>query len=105
MYFFSWDERKSDTNLRLRGFDFAFASLIFDAPTFVRRDDRRDYGEIRMIAVGRADSRYLTVVYTDRQEGDRLERRIISARRSNRRERTDHDRDLQTDQEAKPGPR
>jgi uncharacterized DUF497 family protein len=54
---FVWDRRKSVANLALRGFDFAFASLIFD------------------------------VVYTDRGTGSLVERRIISARRSNRRER------------------
>ena len=102
---FSWDERKSDANLRLRGFDFAFASLIFNERTFTRQDDRRDYGEIRMIAVGRVDLDYLTVVYTDRPQGDQQERRIISARRSNRRERTDYDQDIQARQETEPRPR
>jgi uncharacterized protein len=105
MYIFSWDERKSDANFLRRGFDFAFASLVFDARTIARQDVRRDYGEIRMIAIGRADNSYLTVVYTDRQEGDRLERRIISARRSNRRERTDYDQDPQAGQEAESRPR
>ncbi|MCY4120104.1 MAG: BrnT family toxin [Acidobacteria bacterium] len=37
---FAWDERKSEANLRERGFDFAFASLIFDGAT-VEVEDRR----------------------------------------------------------------
>jgi uncharacterized DUF497 family protein len=42
---FSWDSAKSDANFEERGFDFAFASLIFEAPTLEREDTRRDYGE------------------------------------------------------------
>ena len=80
---FTWDAGKSDDNLRERGFDFAFASLIFDGVTVEVEDRRRDYGEKRMVAIGQADGIHLTVVYTDRDRS----RRIISARRSNRRER------------------
>jgi uncharacterized DUF497 family protein len=29
---FSWDAQKSEANLAARGFDFEFASLIFDGP-------------------------------------------------------------------------
>lgn len=42
---FAWDRRKSAENLRVRGFDFAFASLIFEGPSLERLDQRRDYGE------------------------------------------------------------
>jgi uncharacterized DUF497 family protein len=84
---FEWDPRKSTGNLRIRGFDFEFASLIFDGPTLEREDQRRDYGETRFIAVGLAQGIALTVVYTDRAESGALVRRIISARLSNRRER------------------
>jgi uncharacterized DUF497 family protein len=85
---FSWDSAKSEENLRQRGLDFAFASLIFRGPTLEREDRRKDYGEKRVIATGLADDVELTVVYTDRQLPDnRIERRLISARRSNRHER------------------
>ena len=87
---FTWDERKSETNLRERGFDFAFASLIFDGITVAVEDRRRDYGEKRMMAIGQADGIHLTVVYTDRADDGGVTRRIISARRSNRRERAIH---------------
>ncbi|MGH2372981.1 MAG: BrnT family toxin [bacterium] len=83
----SWDPRKSVANLAARGFDFAYAALIFDGPTLEKPDTRRDYGEARVVAVGIADGFLLTVVYTDRSSPDGLERRLISARRSNRRER------------------
>ena len=85
---FSWNSRKSEANLAERGFDFEFATLIFDRPTLERLDDRRDYGESRVVAVGVAQGIHLTVAYTDRfVAGQDIERRIISARRSNRRER------------------
>ena len=85
---FSWDREKSDANLQDRGFDFAFASLIFDGPTLEREDTRREYGERRIIAIGLAAGLELTVYYTDRLgDGGDIERRIISARRSDRRER------------------
>lgn len=84
---FTWDPAKSDANLSERGFDFEFATLVFDGPTLERLDDRQDYGELRIIAVGIADGIPLTVVYTDRAEGNDVLRRIISARVSNRRER------------------
>jgi hypothetical protein len=85
---FSWDSRKSEVNLAERGFDFEFATLIFEQPTLERLDGRRDYGESRILAVGIAQGIHLTVAYTDRDVPDQdIERRIISARRSNRRER------------------
>ena len=85
---FSWDPKKSTENLAERGFDFAFAALIFGGLTLERTDDRRDYGERRVLAIGLAQGLHLTVAYTDRGEpGGETERRIISARRSNRRER------------------
>jgi hypothetical protein len=85
---FSWDSRKSEANLAERGFDFEFATLIFESSTLERLDGRRDYGEKRVLAVGIAQGIHLTVAYTDRHVLDQdIERRIISARRSNRRER------------------
>jgi len=85
---FSWDSDKSSVNYRDRGFDFAFAALIFDGPTLGREDTRRDYGERRIVATGLAQGLELTVCYTDRVDPDGdVNRRILSARRSNRRER------------------
>ena len=85
---FSWDAAKSDASFRERGFDFAFASSIFDGPTLARQDTREAYGERRIIAIGLAVGVELTVCYTDRVDAEGVvDRRIISARRSNRRER------------------
>jgi uncharacterized DUF497 family protein len=84
---FAWDARKSSRNFRERGFDFEFATLIFEGPTLERHDTRRDYGELRVVAIGLAQGFALTVVYSDRAEAGVVVRRIISARMSNRRER------------------
>ncbi len=73
--------KKSERSLAQRGFDFAFATLIFDGATEEREDRRIEYGEVRISAVGIAHRFYLTVVYTDRIDGHRKVRRIISARR------------------------
>lgn len=80
---FEWDEAKSDARFASDGFGFDVAALVFDGPTLEWPDDRRDYGERRMIALGAVDGIVLVVVYTDR--GD--VRRIISARPANRKER------------------
>jgi uncharacterized DUF497 family protein len=80
---FGWDEAKSDTNLAVRGFGFDFAALIFEGTTLEMLDDRKDYGELRIRAIGEVDGFTLVVVYTDRQSA----RRIISARLANKKER------------------
>jgi hypothetical protein len=92
---FNWDPEKSEANLEQRGFDFEFATLIFAGPTLEKEDLRNDYGELRVIAVGLAQKIALTVVYTDRQlESGEIVRRIISSRRSNRRERDAYEKAL-----------
>ncbi len=81
---FEWDEANSEATRQERGFGFDFAALIFEGPTLETIDTRRDYGEVRVQAIGEADGFLLLVVYTDRSET----RRIISARPANAKERT-----------------
>jgi uncharacterized protein len=83
---FEWDEAKSLENLRERGFDFEFATRIFDAPRIEEEDSRKNYGERRIVATGKIEDVIFVVVYTRR--GDR--RRIISARPAKRKERDDY---------------
>ena len=80
---FEWDEAKTQRNLRERGFGFDLGALIFEGPVLERVDTRRDYGEVRVQAIGEADGLVLFVTYTDRGEV----RRIISARIAKQRER------------------
>jgi len=93
---FTWDPVKSERNLRERGFDFEFATQVFDGQTVEREDTRRDYGECRVMAIGRWRDITLTVVYTDRADVGGMERRIISARVSTRRERQAYDQATQS---------
>jgi uncharacterized protein len=80
---FEWDEAKSAANLRSRGFDFAYAAQVFDSPLLEIADERLDYGEARIQMIGCVGEDVLFVVYTWRGGN----RRIISARQANRRER------------------
>jgi uncharacterized DUF497 family protein len=66
-----------------RGFGFDYAVRIFSGPTMEKQDHRRDYGEVRMQAIGQVGYDVLFVVYTDRGNA----RHIISARLANKRER------------------
>jgi len=101
---FEWDHAKSEANLRRRGFDFEFATLIFDGPTLEVEDRRKDYGERRMVAIGIADRIHLTIVYTDRQSSTgEIVRRIISAHRSNRRERAVYQKAIKEAEAREPG--
>jgi uncharacterized protein len=80
---FEWDDAKNLRNLLERGFGFDHAAAIFIGPTLEARDNRREYGEVRVQAIGRAGDDVLYVVYSDRNEV----RRIISARLANKKER------------------
>jgi uncharacterized protein len=79
---FEWDEAKSQANQLKHGFDFTFAIRIFDGPVH-RALDPRPRDEHRMVATGRVEGLYITVVYT-RRNG---RYRIISARPARRNER------------------
>ncbi|QTH22022.1 BrnT family toxin [Rhizorhabdus wittichii] len=78
----TFDPAKREITLRERGLDFADAAEVFAGQTFRFEDDRADYGEVRMIAVGTLRGRMVVVVYTDRPTG----RHIISMRKANDRE-------------------
>jgi len=80
---FEWDEAKSRKNLEERGFDFELAARIFAGDLLEHEDRRRNYSERRIVSVGEIDSEIFVVVHT--QHG--ANRRIISARQANRRER------------------
>ena len=80
---FEWDERKNEANIAKHGVDFDEATGIFKGSVLERIDNRRDYGEPRITAIGLMEGMELFVVYTMRGEV----RRIISARRARRNER------------------
>ncbi len=80
---FEWDSIKNQRNIEKHGIDFMDAVRIFERPTLTVVDNRRNYGEKRIAAMGAIEDVILYVVYTVRDNV----LRIISARRANRRER------------------
>jgi hypothetical protein len=78
----AWDEAKRLVNLAKHGVDFGDVDGFNWTKAQIRFDGRRDYGEVRFVAVVPGGAELFLVVYTERHG----EKRIISARRANRRE-------------------
>lgn len=84
---FEWDEDKNRLNIEKHGISFEEAVHVFDDVHLSRVDTREDYGEMREITIGIiAGTIVVVVVHTDRDEAIR----IISARKANKRERSDY---------------
>lgn len=69
---FEWDEDKRQAVIEKHGVDFLYAALIFEGTVLTRVDDRRDYGEVRLISLGRVGSDCYVVVHTERHGVTRL---------------------------------
>jgi uncharacterized protein len=80
----TWEAHKNAANIRKHGVSFAKAMRIFEGKVIEDIDDREDYGEERIQAIGLVEDKEYYVVYANRPGG---ERRIISARRATRQER------------------
>ena len=87
---FEWDPIKDQINFTKHRIHFSTAAKIFDGPLLEEEDTRQDYGETRIIALGRSEGRILYVVYTRRNSVIR----IISARKANRDERAEYIRQI-----------
>ena len=49
---YTWNAAKNRRNIRLHGIAFDDARRIFEGPTVERIDDRFDYDEVRVYAIG-----------------------------------------------------
>jgi uncharacterized protein len=78
----TFDPAKRDKTLQERGLDFAEAGHVLDGPVWDFPDDRSDYGEERITAIGFLGERMVVVVWTRRGK----DRHIISMRKANERE-------------------
>jgi uncharacterized DUF497 family protein len=78
---FEWDEAKAEGNLKKHGVSFLTAAAIFSNERLERTDDRKDYGEVRWIALGRVGIEVYRVVFTWR--GENLIR-IVSAQKASK---------------------
>ncbi len=77
-----FDVDKDARNLAKHGLGLAEAACLDWDSALVWQDSRRDYGEIRHVALALMESRVYCVVYVDRGDS----RRIISLRKANYRE-------------------
>ena len=84
---FEWDETKRQQTIRQRGVDMLYAALIFEGEVLTSRDDRRDYGEERLISLGVVDDECSVVIHTERDGLTRL----ITAWKGGRDERTQYE--------------
>ena len=80
---FDWHDAKHSKNISERGFGFDFAAQIFLGRVLSQVDDRADFGEVRIKAIGEVEGIILVVIFTDRDDT----RWIISARKANKKER------------------
>ena len=78
----TFDQAKRAQTLAERGLDFADAALVFEGDTLEVEDDRRDYGEARIICFGLLAGRMVVVGYTPRG----ADRHVFSMRKANERE-------------------
>jgi uncharacterized DUF497 family protein len=78
----TFDPIKRAKTLQERGLDFAEAAEVFSGLTATKADDRRDYGETRLITAGFLRARFVVLVWTPRGDA----RHIISMRHGHERE-------------------
>ena len=79
----SFDPKKRLWTLEQRGLDFSDAVLVFAGAVFEIEDNRRDYGEQRILCFGWLYGRMVMVGYTPRG----ADRHVFSMRNANEREK------------------
>jgi len=75
---FEWNNEKARSNLRKHGVDFELAKRFQFGTALESLDDRENYAEERIVAIGFIGHALFTLIYTER--GDQI--RVISLRRS-----------------------
>lgn len=78
----TFDPAKRAKTLAERGLDFADAAVVFEGDSLEVEDDRKDYGETRIICFGLLAGRMVVVGYTPRG----ADRHVFSMRKANERE-------------------
>jgi len=81
---FDWDEKKRQTNMDKHKIDFVDAKEIWEGPVIEIPSGQTHHSEGRYIALGLVDGEAIAVIYTWR----RGQRRIISARKARKYEKT-----------------
>jgi len=88
---FEWDPEKEKINLEKHGVSFLTIAEMFENPMVEHVDDRRDYGEVRIIGLGQLEGKIYRAVYTWRSD-KRV--RIISGKKARRHEREEYFREI-----------
>lgn len=83
----TFDEAKDEQNRRKHGVSLSEAEKLKWEDALTWPDNRRNYGEARMVALAAMGARLYCVVYVDREDV----RRIISLRKANQREFDDYE--------------
>ena len=81
-----FDPIKNEKNIRERGLSFGRAAEVDFNTALVFADNRKDYGEIRYIALCYLDQRLHVLCFTETETGIR----VISLRKANAREANRH---------------
>lgn len=84
----TFDPAKDAANLAKHGFSLLDAVSFEWHTAVVWLDQRRDYDEKRMVALGYIGLRIMAIVFVDRPPAQPTERRSISSRKANSREVT-----------------
>jgi len=79
-----YDPGKRQKTLAERGLDFEDAAMVFQGVTVEIPDERKEYGEVRIICFGLLKGRTVVIGYTPRG----ADRHIFSTRKANDREQT-----------------
>ena len=79
-----YDPEKREKTLAERGLDFEDAAIVFQGVTVEIPDERKEYGEVRIICFGLLNGRVVVIGYTPRG----ADRHIFSMRKANDREQT-----------------
>lgn len=77
-----FDPVKNERNIRDRGLSFEAAANFDFETALVFVDERRDYGEVRYVALGLLDGRLHVLCFAEADDGIR----VISFRKANSRE-------------------
>ena len=81
---FEWDPAKNEEKIRKHFLDFSDAHEIFGGPMLVAANDRFEYGEVRIRAIGFLRNLVVVLVFTESKD-DTI--RLISLRKALKAER------------------
>jgi uncharacterized DUF497 family protein len=76
----TYDPKKDKTNKRKHGISLSRAEDFDFEEAFYSIDNREDYGEVQLRAIGLLDTKLYTLVFADEEEGDNM--RAISLRKA-----------------------